>query len=38
MSSLIMGGVAYLLEGRIQQPSPSVALAQVPSPFAPAAG
>jgi hypothetical protein len=31
MSSLIMGGVAYLLEGHIQQPSLSVALAAVTS-------
>jgi hypothetical protein len=31
MSSLIMGGVAYLLEGHIQQPSFSVALAGVTS-------
>lgn len=31
MSSLIMGGVAYLLEGRVQQPSLSVAVAGVTS-------
>jgi hypothetical protein len=29
MSSLIMGGVVYLLEGRIEQPSFSVAIAGV---------
>jgi|SRR5579862_3573088 hypothetical protein len=34
MSTLIMGGVAYLLEGRIQQPSLSVAIAGVTSPSA----
>jgi hypothetical protein len=34
MSSLIMGGVAYLLEGHIQQPSLSVALARGTSPSA----
>jgi hypothetical protein len=31
MSSLIMGGVAYLLEGHIQQPSLNVALAHLTS-------
>ncbi len=34
MSSLIMGGVAYLLEGHIQQPSFSVVVARVTSPAA----
>ena len=34
MSSLSMGGVAYLLEGHIQQPSVSVALARVTPPAA----
>jgi hypothetical protein len=34
MSSLIMGGVAYLLEGHIQQPALSVALARVTPPAA----
>jgi hypothetical protein len=32
MSSLIMGGMAYLLEGHIRQPSISVALARSQSP------
>jgi hypothetical protein len=34
MSSLIMGGVAYLLEGHIQQPSFSVVVARVTPPAA----
>jgi len=34
MSSLIMGGVTYLLEGHIQQPSFSVAVARVTPPAA----
>jgi hypothetical protein len=34
MSSLIMGGVIYLLEGHIQQSSLSVALARGASPSA----
>jgi hypothetical protein len=34
MSSLIMGGVAYVLEGHIQQPALSVALARVTPPAA----
>jgi hypothetical protein len=34
MSSLMMGGVTYLLEGHIQQPSLSVAVARVTPPAA----
>jgi hypothetical protein len=34
VSSLIMGGVAYLLEGGMQQPSLSVAIAHLTSLFA----